>query len=53
MAIAFLILLVAAPAVTAVQYVVGDEVGWSTSGNYGVWAAGKIFNINDTLCKLA
>ncbi|KAM7515401.1 hypothetical protein LguiA_004984 [Lonicera macranthoides] len=49
MAIAFLILLVAAPAVTAVQYVVGDDVGWSTTGNYGAWAAGKIFNVGDTL----
>ncbi|XP_022769653.1 uclacyanin-3-like [Durio zibethinus] len=49
LAAALLVLLLATPAVYAVQYTVGDSSGWSTSGDYTTWVQGKTFNVGDTL----
>ncbi|KAE8721123.1 Uclacyanin-2 [Hibiscus syriacus] len=46
---AFLLLLLAAPAAHAVQYIVGDSVGWTTTGDYEGWVQGKTFTVGDTL----
>ncbi|XP_021903308.1 uclacyanin-3-like [Carica papaya] len=48
-ATALVILLVAAPAVHAVDHIVGDSSGWSTLGDYATWASGKTFNAGDSL----
>lgn len=51
LATAFVMLLVAAaPAAYATQYVVGDSAGWTNFGtDYGTWASGKTFAVGDTL----
>ncbi|CAK9133574.1 unnamed protein product [Ilex paraguariensis] len=49
MAAALLLLLLAAPAVYAVQHTVGGSTGWNTGYNYVTWAAGQSFAVGDTL----
>ncbi|GAV59129.1 Cu_bind_like domain-containing protein [Cephalotus follicularis] len=47
-ATALLILLLASPAVHAVQYTVGDSAGW-TQMSYNSWLSGKTFTVGDSL----
>ncbi|KAI3741713.1 hypothetical protein L1987_59387 [Smallanthus sonchifolius] len=53
MAIAALFLVLILGAATqstyAVQHTVGDSSGWTNFGDYTTWAAGKTFNVGDTL----
>ncbi|XP_004306982.1 PREDICTED: uclacyanin-3-like [Fragaria vesca subsp. vesca] len=50
LAIAFLILLVAAPAaVFGADHIVGDDQGWNSGVDYETWASGKTFTVGDTL----
>ncbi|PRQ57411.1 putative Blue (type 1) copper binding protein [Rosa chinensis] len=50
LAIAFLILMVAAPAaVYGAEHTVGDTQGWNQGVNYDTWASGKTFTVGDTL----
>lgn len=52
LAIAFLILLVAAPAaVFGADHIVGDDQGWNSGVDYETWASGKTFTVGDTLGK--
>ncbi|KAL5973842.1 hypothetical protein ACLOJK_030500 [Asimina triloba] len=51
-AFAILVLMLAAPAVYATDYTVGDTSGWETGVDYNTWASGKKFVTGDTLCKL-
>lgn len=52
MAFVFLIVsLLAAPAVYATDYAVGDASGWNQITNYVNWARGKTFNVGDNLGK--
>ncbi|KAE8720750.1 Uclacyanin-2 [Hibiscus syriacus] len=46
---ALLLLLLAAPAALAVQYIVGDSAGWTSGGDYETWVQGKTFTVGDTL----
>ncbi|XP_050386743.1 uclacyanin-2 [Argentina anserina] len=50
LAVAFLILIVAAPAaVFGVEHTVGDTKGWESGVDYAAWASGKTFTVGDTL----
>ncbi|KAI3800866.1 hypothetical protein L1987_28965 [Smallanthus sonchifolius] len=40
---------VATQSAYAVQHSVGDSNGWTNFGDYTTWAAGKTFNVGDTL----
>lgn len=44
-----LLLILAAPAAFAANYVVGDSNGWSQGVDYSTWLQGKTFNVGDTL----
>ncbi|KAF4369553.1 hypothetical protein F8388_019422 [Cannabis sativa] len=37
------------PSITAVEYVVGDEKGWTINFDYQAWAQGKEFHVGDKL----
>lgn len=52
MATAFLFLLLATPAVYAVDYTVGDTNGWTSGADYTTWVSGKTFRVGDALSKL-
>ncbi|KAL3516842.1 hypothetical protein ACH5RR_023744 [Cinchona calisaya] len=47
--VAILFLMVATPAVHAVQHTVGGNSGWNTNVNYTSWASGQTFAVGDTL----
>ncbi|XP_031277594.1 uclacyanin-3-like [Pistacia vera] len=49
MATAFLFLLLATPAVYAVDYTVGDTSGWTSGFDYTTWVSGKTFKVGDAL----
>ncbi|EXB99558.1 Blue copper protein [Morus notabilis] len=46
---ALLVLLMAAPAVYAAQYTVGDASGWNSGVDYATWTSDKTFRVGDTL----
>ncbi|KAF5732864.1 uclacyanin-2-like [Tripterygium wilfordii] len=46
---ALLVLLVAAPAVQAVDHIVGDSLGWTQGFDYSTWAAAQTFTVGDNL----
>lgn len=49
----FAIVVFMAPTISlAMDYVVGDDKGWSLDGNYTDWAKDKQFYVGDTLRKL-
>ena len=37
------------PSISAVEYVVGDEKGWTINFDYQAWAQGKEFHVGDKL----
>ncbi|PON64086.1 Cupredoxin, partial [Trema orientale] len=37
------------PSISAVEYIVGDEKGWTTNFDYQAWAQGKEFHVGDKL----
>lgn len=41
-----------APAAFAIDYVVGDDSGWTLNVNYTAWAEGKEFYVGDTIGTL-
>ncbi|KAH7514059.1 hypothetical protein FEM48_Zijuj11G0048300 [Ziziphus jujuba var. spinosa] len=48
----FIILAIAAifiPSISAVEFVVGDDKGWTVNFDYQSWAQGKVFRVGDTL----
>ncbi|KAF3448441.1 hypothetical protein FNV43_RR09154 [Rhamnella rubrinervis] len=48
----FMVLVIAAifvPSISAVEYVVGDDKGWTTYFDYQSWANGKVFFVGDKL----
>ncbi|KAF6158824.1 hypothetical protein GIB67_012467 [Kingdonia uniflora] len=47
--VALCVLLMAAPAVYATEFTVGDKAGWNTGVDYGAWSTGKTFKVGDTL----
>lgn len=50
----FIILAIVAiflPSISAVEYVVGDEKGWTINFDYQAWALGKVFYVGDKLGK--
>ncbi|KAL5795064.1 hypothetical protein ACOSP7_003658 [Xanthoceras sorbifolium] len=49
MATALFILLLATPAVFAVDHIVGDNGGWSQTVDYTTWVSGKTFAVGDVL----
>ena len=40
------------PSISAVEYVVGDDKGWTINFDYQAWAQGKEFHVGDKLGKL-
>lgn len=51
--IVFIATLVAlANSISAKEYIVGDESGWSLDFDYQTWAKDKVFYTGDTLGKL-
>jgi hypothetical protein len=49
LALAALLLVSCAWAVTATQHTVGDTSGWTTGTDYTTWAKGKKFKVGDRL----
>ncbi|KAL3613667.1 hypothetical protein CASFOL_041741 [Castilleja foliolosa] len=47
--IAFLVLMLVAPAAYAVNYTVGNSSGWNTGVDYNAWATGQTFTTADAL----
>ncbi|KAI4327046.1 hypothetical protein L6164_019549 [Bauhinia variegata] len=47
--ISFVILAVSVPMISATEFVVGDEHGWTLGFDYQAWALGKEFHVGDTL----
>lgn len=45
------ILAVVAPSISATDYVVGDDKGWTINFDYQAWARGKMFFVGDNLGK--
>ncbi|CAI9767074.1 unnamed protein product [Fraxinus pennsylvanica] len=43
------VMLIMPPEVSAVRYIVGGNMGWTTNVNYTVWAQGKQFYLGDWL----
>ncbi|PON64087.1 Phytocyanin domain containing protein [Trema orientale] len=37
------------PSISAVEYIVGDESGWTVNFDYQAWATGKEFHVGDKL----
>lgn len=52
MAVALLFLVLASPAVYAVDHVVGGSSGWSVGPSYDDWASGETFNVGDNLSMI-
>lgn len=46
---ALLFLLLAVPVAFATDHVVGDDGGWTQSGDYTTWSSGKTFAVGDNL----
>lgn len=44
------VLLMMPSEVSAVRYIVGGNMGWTSNVNYTVWAQGKHFYLGDWLC---
>lgn len=44
------VLLIMPSEVSAVRYIVGGNMGWTSNVNYTVWAQGKHFYLGDWLC---
>ncbi|XP_062075888.1 blue copper protein 1b-like [Humulus lupulus] len=47
--LAIIIIAILVPSISAVEYVVGDETGWTTNFDYQAWALGKEFHVGDKL----
>ncbi|KAH7514066.1 blue copper protein 1b [Ziziphus jujuba] len=48
----FIILAIAAifvPSISAVEFIVGDDKGWTINFDYQTWAKGKVFHVGDKL----
>lgn len=50
--IAVAIMAIFVPSISAVEFVVGDETGWTINFDYQAWAQGKEFYVGDKLGKL-
>lgn len=42
-------LVVLATSISAKEYIVGDESGWTLDFDYQTWAKDKVFTVGDTL----
>ncbi|XP_030502774.2 blue copper protein 1b-like [Cannabis sativa] len=47
--ISLAIIAIFVPSISAVEYVVGDEKGWTINFDYQAWAQGKEFHVGDKL----
>lgn len=46
------VMLMMPPEVSAVRYIVGANMGWTSNVNYTIWAQDKHFYLGDWLCTL-
>lgn len=46
------IIAILVPSISAVEYVVGDDKGWTNNFDYQAWAQGKEFHVGDKLGNL-
>lgn len=49
----FAIIAVLVPSILAMDFVVGDDKGWTIGFDYQTWADGKEFHVGDQLGQLA
>lgn len=43
------ILAIVSPTISATDYIVGDDKGWTINVDYQAWAQGKLFYVGDNL----
>lgn len=49
--VVFALLAISIPSISAMEHIVGDDIGWTTNFDYQAWAKGKIFFVGDKLSK--
>ncbi|XP_062086389.1 blue copper protein 1b-like [Humulus lupulus] len=47
--LAIIAIMLLVPSISAVDYIVGDDAGWTTNFDYQAWAQDKLFGVGDRL----